>query len=406
MTHPPIAPDRTVTLDALRGVAAWLVLVSHVGFWTGATSSGAIGGLAARGDAGVAVFFAISALLLAGPLVRRALGGSTGWTVTTYARRRLARILPGYYLALAGVVVAAVLVGDPAGALDAGSLVVHLLLAQGFTGRTFQSFTQTWSLTTELTFYVLLPLIAAAVAPWAARASDRAGVARRLLVLCGLAGAGGLLLQALVSPATGAGAGWWAGALATSAPGHAAWFAVGAGLTVVIEAERAGVPVARGRAAVALETARSSPGTMLLAAGALYLVAATPLAGPRGLADPTLTAVLAKEILYAGTALALLLAATARGVPEAAWSSGRRGSWRWLGDTSYGVFLWHVLVLQVTFAVLDLTLFAAPFWPVLLLVTVVSLALGHLSWTLVERHVIAAAHRSRASAAPRPAARG
>ena len=55
--------SRTVTLDALRGLGALLVLVSHVGFWSGATREGVVGGLMARGDVGVALFFALSAFL-------------------------------------------------------------------------------------------------------------------------------------------------------------------------------------------------------------------------------------------------------------------------------------------------------------------------------------------------------
>ena len=54
-------------LDGVRALAALLVLVSHVGFWTGRTEQGWSGTLLARGDVGVAIFFALSAFLLAGP---------------------------------------------------------------------------------------------------------------------------------------------------------------------------------------------------------------------------------------------------------------------------------------------------------------------------------------------------
>ena len=33
-------PGRILGLDALRAVAAWLVLLSHVAFWTGAGEQG------------------------------------------------------------------------------------------------------------------------------------------------------------------------------------------------------------------------------------------------------------------------------------------------------------------------------------------------------------------------------
>lgn len=65
-------------VDGLRAVAAGLVLVSHVAFWTGAANIDLVGGFVARGDAGVAVFFAISAFLLLRPAIARGLDGVAG----------------------------------------------------------------------------------------------------------------------------------------------------------------------------------------------------------------------------------------------------------------------------------------------------------------------------------------
>ena len=120
-------PGRILGLDALRAVAAWLVLLSHVAFWTGAGAEGIIGGLAVRGELGVAIFFALSAYLLSTPFVRRALGGHVVWSLPRYLVRRAARILPGYLLALAFVVaVAALLGGAAASALDVPLSLIHI----------------------------------------------------------------------------------------------------------------------------------------------------------------------------------------------------------------------------------------------------------------------------------------
>src|SRR5699024_8930371 len=59
-----VAGGRILGLDLVRAVGAWLVLLSHVAFWTGRSSTGVVGGLGARGELGVAAFFALSALLL------------------------------------------------------------------------------------------------------------------------------------------------------------------------------------------------------------------------------------------------------------------------------------------------------------------------------------------------------
>lgn len=392
--------SRILGLDLLRAVAAWLVLLSHVAFWSGASEDGVIGGLSARGELGVAIFFALSAFLLSTPFVRRALGEPVQWSPRTYLVRRAARILPAYLLALLAVVVAAVVIGGAAAdVLDVPTVLVHLVIGQGWTDETFQSFTQTWSLTSEVTFYLVLPLVAALMAPLA-KGDSPTSSARRLLLLLLVVGVGGLVVQ------WGAGFlpdGRLAGVVGTSAAGHAAWFALGAAVAVVLEAERVGAPVSQ---RPLLEVVRTSPGTLVVLAGVLWLVASTPLAGPRGLDPASPGQALAAEVLYGLVALCLLLAATSRGLTELLAESPFAGLARWLGDISYAVFLWHVLVLQVAFEMLDLQLFAAPFGLTLVLVTVVSVGLAHLSWSLLERPVLALAHRRPHAGEPQPAPRG
>ncbi len=391
--------SRILGLDLLRAVAAWLVLLSHVAFWTGASAEGVIGGLAARGELGVAIFFALSAFLLSTPFVRRALGESAAWSPRTYLLRRAARILPAYLLALLAVLVAAAIIGGAAAdVLDVPTVLVHLVIGQGWTDETFQSFTQTWSLTSEVTFYLILPLAAMLMAPLA-KGDSPTSSARRLLLLLGAVGLAGLVIQtgAVLLPDAR-----FAGVVGTSAAGHAAWFALGAAVTVVIEAERVGAPVSQ---RPVLEVLRTSPGTLVVLAGVLWLIASTPIAGPRGLDPASPGQALAAEVLYGLVALCLLLAATTRGLTEVLTDAPVAGFIRWLGDISYAVFLWHVLVLQVTFEVLGLQLFAAPFGLTLVLVTVVSVGLAHLSWSLLERPVLALAHRRPHAAEPQSAPR-
>lgn len=393
------ARPRILGLDLLRAVAAWLVLLSHVAFWTGKSSTGVVGGLAARGELGVAIFFALSAFLLSAPFVRRALGQPGRWSLGTYLVRRAARIMPAYLLALVGVVAAAAALGGAAAdVLDVPTVLVHLVIGQGWTGRTFQSFTQTWSLTTEATFYLVLPLVALLLAR-PTRGATPTATAHRMLVACGVVGVVGLLGQGVTGllPSPDG-----AGVLGTSAAGHAAWFALGTAITVVIEAEHAGHPVCR---SPRLEFLRTSPGTLVVLAGVLWLVASTGVAGPRALEPASALESVAAEVLYGLVAGCLLLAATTRGLTELLTDSPAAGPARWLGDISYAVFLWHVVVIQVSFAVLDLRLFAAPFVLTLVLTTVVSVGLAHLSWSLLERPVLALAHRRRHEPAPQPAPR-
>ena len=346
-------------LEGMRGIAAVLVVVAHVGFWTGSSMRGPLGGLQARGDVGVAVFFALSGFLLGLPRV-----GSTVAT-GTYLQRRAARILPAYFLALLAVLVSAALAGEHLGVARVAS---NLLVVQGLTGDLFVSFSQTWSLTTELTFYLVLPVVGLALA------RRGPGSTYRLLALTAVVGLAATAVAATSSSAP-------ARALGLSAVGHAAWFAVGLATAVALATEPATPPVW-------WRLARSAPDTLVTTAALLLLVASTGLAGPRDLSAAGAGQAVVKEILYAAVAACLLLACLSRDAAGSRFaqvmdSAATRG----LGRVSYGIFLWHVLVLQLLFLWTGWSLFRAPFWPVLLVVLVVSTGLAAASYWCLEQPV-------------------
>ncbi|WP_153302811.1 acyltransferase family protein [Aeromicrobium choanae] len=416
MTHRPAGRSATSTylirldpgghmghlrlVDGLRAVAAGLVLVSHVGFWTGASSIDLVGGLVARGDAGVAVFFAISAFLLLRPAIARGLDGTghEAGATARYAVRRAARILPAYWLALAGVLAAAVWLTGGAG--GPAKVAAHVLVLQGYTGDYYQSFTQSWSLTTEVTFYVLVPVLGGLLTRGLWRRGGARGVGA-LVAVTALVAVVGLLAQAVAAAWSRAGSDGGAGVLATSVVGHLAWFGAGAAVALLAEGHRRGVGPLTTRPGL-LAVWRSRP-TLVLLAVVVFVVASSPLAGPRDLTLPTAGQAVAKEALYALFALLLLAACVQEPEPGTpADAVARWGVTRWLGDISYGVFLWHVVVLQVLFEVTGATLFATGFWWTLYAVAGFSVALASLSWWLVERPILAAVRRRTA---PAPAAR-
>lgn len=364
-------------IDGLRGLAALLVLLSHVGFWTGADGLDLSGGLLARGDSGVAVFFGISAFLLLRPWIEVGSGVAERQSTGVYAVRRAARIMPAYLVAL----IAVLLVAGTWGAVGGGGLggigkiVAHLLLVQGYADTSYQSFSQTWSLTTEATFYLLVPVIGTALG----RLLRRSG--RSVYGVLGGVGVAGVAIQALVAVWTQAGPTTHAGVLGTSVLGHAAWFAAGAALAVAVR---------RGD----LHRLREiGVGTWLGAAAVVYLIASSDIAGPRDLHAPTVGQAAAKEILYTLLALLLLLAAV-RGPSDERWTAIADSPVnRFLGDISYGVFLWHVLVLQVIYLASGWALFTGPFSAVLFAVLVFSVLLAWASASLLERPVLRWAHR-------------
>jgi peptidoglycan/LPS O-acetylase OafA/YrhL len=89
-------------LDGLRGIAVLLVLVFHVAERWPALAHDRLGYLAGFGSRGVEVFFVLSGLCLAYPTLRaRANGDRQPFDVRRYAARRIARIVPPYYAAIA-----------------------------------------------------------------------------------------------------------------------------------------------------------------------------------------------------------------------------------------------------------------------------------------------------------------
>src|SRR4249920_3455563 len=86
--------SRLPQLDAIRGLAAVLVLIYHVRLVLGVDL--APGPLAAGGSSGVGVFFVLSGYLLFRPF----LNGPVD--LGSYAVRRVLRVWPAYLLALVG----------------------------------------------------------------------------------------------------------------------------------------------------------------------------------------------------------------------------------------------------------------------------------------------------------------
>lgn len=184
----PAGPGHLDALDGLRAVAAAAVLITHVGALTGYVGTGTPASwVVSRGDVGVPIFFALSGLLLYRPWVVAALSGPQAGPVTGYLRRRALRILPAYW----AVVLIALPVLNPGPARHVWSWAQYLLLAQNYdphpwwTGTGATGLAQDWSLVVEVSFYLLLPVLAAALTWLACSAwrggGDLPGRARRLL---------------------------------------------------------------------------------------------------------------------------------------------------------------------------------------------------------------------------------
>ena len=149
--------DRFPAADGARALAAFGVLLTHVGLLSGFNfAHPAIGAYFARAEVGVSIFFVLSGFLLYRPFAVRRFAGHPPGETGKYARRRLLRIFPAYWVAL--TIVAFVLRAPPF--VEPHSIVAHYLLLQIYDPNqvVFGPIDQAWSLATEVSFYVFLPI--------------------------------------------------------------------------------------------------------------------------------------------------------------------------------------------------------------------------------------------------------
>ncbi len=141
------AAQRNAGLDALRALSCLVVILFHLNT-VGGVDFGPLNPLISGGDTGVYVFFVLSGYLLYRPFLRRTPD------LSTYAVRRAARIVPGYFVALACLVV---LTANP---LPAANPLPYLTMSASYSIPLRGFLGSAWTLSAEIVFYLALPLIA------------------------------------------------------------------------------------------------------------------------------------------------------------------------------------------------------------------------------------------------------
>ncbi len=358
-------------LDGMRIIAATLVVLHHVAYLTGTSTSDA--GIRASVlhhlSVGVAVFFVLSGFLLFRPFPQAAVRGLAAPSAGAYLWRRGLRILPAYWL----TVVAALFFLPENDGADATTLLRHLTLVQLYDGKgTLRGLEQMWSLCTEVAFYLVLPLLAAGLVRLARNRAARPWPA--LVALGGLAVLGPVFVYCSwlwrVEPYP---SNDWL-------PAFAGWFAGGMAMALLSVADPDWAPA---RAARAL-------GRHLVVcwaiAAALFAVVCTPLSGPPSFAAPEPGEAAVRSVLQMGIAvflvLPLVLGQERGGLVRRALSGPVA---RFLGEISYGIFLVHLLLLAGLYTWLGIPLFTGGFVPVLVLVWGTSATVAAGLHVVVER---------------------
>ncbi|GAC1533089.1 MAG: acyltransferase [Acidimicrobiales bacterium] len=184
---PPERPDaapsdaarRTFAdFDGFRAIAAVSIVVFHVSFLSGIGLRHRVFGLfLARLDVGVPLFFVISGFLLYRPFATAHLAQRAGPGVRRFLARRLLRIVPAYWVVFA--VVAILGLKSVGGVAD---VAVYLGFLQIYDSHHLGGgISQAWSLCTEITFYLAIPVYGAIVGRLAAGAQTTTVLRRELL---------------------------------------------------------------------------------------------------------------------------------------------------------------------------------------------------------------------------------
>ncbi|CAB4871730.1 unannotated protein [freshwater metagenome] len=364
----PVGARRSAALDGLRAIAALTVFVFHAWLYTRSTVDASAARDLSLGDQiaaqlriGLVLFFVLSGFLLFRPWVAARLGSGSAPRTRTYVVHRVARIVPAYWLAIAGsVALLWPLAGEPGVRLPpAGSLPLFFIFGQNYSPETIMRLDPPmWTLGVEAAFYALLPLLG-----WAALRAGRTRGRQAIVPVLALAlGMAFNVWLAQRAPSI---------ILGKSLPAMLPYFAIGM-LAAVLVYGRAPGRVASlllgfgGLGLVVLDGwlhARAAPGSGL--AQLLKSLRDTPAA--IGCAGIVAVAVTRPPRALAARPLAVA------------------------GLVSYGLYLWHVpLLLWLR----SMGLLPMHTWGATLVALPLSLLAAALSWLLVERAMISWSRRT------------
>jgi peptidoglycan/LPS O-acetylase OafA/YrhL len=393
----PAAPDgHFPCFDGLRALAALSIVLVHVAFSSGANSPNILGAFFARMDGGVAVFFVLSGFLLYRPFVVAHLHERPRPAAGPFLWRRFLRIYPAYWLVLTVVVY---FFADKSIPTLKTFVLYYSLMNIYFAGYAFGPLLQSWTLSTEVAFYVVVPI-------WAYLASRRRAVTPEGRLRREILGIAVLVLISEAWKAFVLSAGFADGRIGQLKLWLPWWldlFAVGMLFAVGSVAVRE-----LGRPTPLRLDRPWAPGVCWLLAAASFWLVAGGIGLPHTTPAIPLHLLWAQHYLYGLTAGLLVLPAVFG--PQRRDSSLIRRFLTtrvmvYLGVISYGIYLWHepwidrylswtglktftVYSSDVPFAWHTSRYISVPFFAFLLAVLALTIASASVSWFAVERPVL------------------
>lgn len=349
-------------LEGLRGLAAVGVVTTHVAFVTRTSTGSTVKRLFGRLDLAVAVFFAKSGFLLWRTHAAHARRDEPGTARPTrrYLRSRMVRIMPAY-----GALVAAAMVLLPQNHVNGPtSWLANLTLTQIYTSDFLVAgLTHAWSLAVEMAFYLVFPVL------WTAMKDLRGEAARWRIPVIATFGATGFVFPLIPWHSLGIFPSYLNEQILP--PSFTLWFAAG-----MLLAEIATAPPGR---LVRMCRERLARWGWWAAGGAALVATTVPLWFSEGFVHPGPVEFAARTGL-AGTMAFLVLAPVVLAPEGARFPVLESAPLQRLGSWSYGMFLWHQLVLLASFPLTRTGLWdrrMSVIWPVTVTGSVAAAAASH-----------------------------
>ncbi|MFG1698456.1 acyltransferase family protein [Nonomuraea sp. NPDC049309] len=369
---------RDAALDGIRAVAALGVWLLHVGSNTGVMyRDGMLNWLMSRLGVAVPIFFLLSGLLLYRPWARAVIEDTPRPRPLGYLWRRVLRVMPVYWLVSALALWAWT-------SYDWTGWLKWMLLAQNFfpDDPTPDGLYQMWTLPIEMSFYVVLPVLAWALHRWARGGNRPVRLLAGISVLPAISVVTVVVARLAELPD-----------LALLLPYHLVFFGCGMAMAVL------SVWIGHSRVIESLAP------QLLVLAGLLYVLLSTELAGPRTLVIPTLSQSLWRMALETAVSVLLVAPFALASRPESLRNRvlGNPVA-AYLGRISYSFFLWHAPVITLQLKLTGAQPFQADFTSVAVISFVVTMLLSVGSYHLIEVSALKLSRHRSAPASP-PAAR-
>ncbi len=245
------SPSRLWEIEGLRALAAWSIVVFHVWVFSSPAvlgwNLGPFTAFVSPLQSGVTLFFVLSGFLLYRPIAVALLDAAPGPSVWRYLRNRALRILPAYWaiLLLVVFVLRSASLGASGHGVATGPLTdprtffLDVFLLQTYVpGGIWSGILPAWSLTIEVAFYLMLPLLGLAAFAFArGRAHGRQRIAAALgpvLFMLLLGAVGKILVAVYAHGPQRATTSTWHSVLDRSILTHADLFGFGMGAAVVL----------------------------------------------------------------------------------------------------------------------------------------------------------------------------